>query len=650
MYVKRKKGRYNFSVIVIILLLNLLFQLDAKSQWYNPEKVNKKAKAIYEAAYDLAVQTEYEASIEKINSAIKIEPKYVEAYLSRASIYAELKNYQASVIDFKSAFALDSIFCSHYKLPYSISLAGIGAFDQALETINQFLELSDLNEQSRRSGSYRKKTFQFALDHDIAYPKMKDVFQPINLGDSINSEHLEYYPSFTIDGKKMIITRRIRQDEDFFESTKNGDKWSKAVPVAGKINTNLNEGAQQISQDGQWLIFTGCNYPEGVGSCDLYISYLLKNGTWSESENLGLLVNTENWESAPTLSPDKKTIFFSSNRSGGYGGKDIWKTTRYPNGKWSEPENLGPIINTAADETCPFIHPDNHTLYFNSNGHPGYGMTDLFLSRKDSAQAWGKPLNLGYPINTIDDEGSLVVGADGRSAFYASDRKEKKSGLDIYQFELPEYVRAIKTNWVNGKVYDAKTGLGLPSNVILTEKNKRNQGISIQTDEEGNFILPLPVDGEYAVNVNRKGYLFYSNSWETGKESDSDSIQWSIPLSPIEKGATLVLKNIFFEKNSAALNPSSFSELNELAKLMKENTGIRIEINGHTDNVGQKNDNLVLSQKRASSVSNYLVSQGIAADRLTSKGYGDAKPIASNDTEQGKSLNRRTEINVSSLQ
>jgi outer membrane protein OmpA-like peptidoglycan-associated protein len=162
--------------------------------------------------------------------------------------------------------------------------------------------------------------------------------------------------------------------------------------------------------------------------------------------------------------------------------------------------------------------------------------------------------------------------------------------------------------------------------------------------------MPLPVDGEYAVNVNRKGYLFYSNSWETGKESDSDSIQWSIPLSPIEKGATLVLKNIFFEKNSAALNPSSFSELNELAKLMKENTGIRIEINGHTDNVGQKNDNLVLSQKRASSVSNYLVSQGIAADRLTSKGYGDAKPIASNDTEQGKSLNRRTEINVSSLQ
>ncbi|MEN9963121.1 MAG: hypothetical protein RL582_216, partial [Bacteroidota bacterium] len=529
-------------------------------------------------------------------------------------------------------------------------LAGIGSFDLALETINQFLELSDLNEQSRRSGSYRKKTYQFALDHDIAYPKMKDVFHPINLGDSINSEHLEYYPSFTIDGKKMIITRRIRQDEDFFESTKNGDKWSKAVPVAGKINTNLNEGAQQISQDGQWLIFTGCNYPEGVGSCDLYISYLLKNGTWSEAENLGLLVNTENWESAPTLSPDKKTIFFSSNRSGGYGGKDIWKTTRYPNGKWSEPENLGPIINTAADETCPFIHPDNHTLYFNSNGHPGYGMTDLFLSRKDSMQSWGKPLNLGYPINTIDDEGSLVVGADGRSAFYASDRKEKKSGLDIYQFDLPDYVRAIKTKWVNGKVFDSKSGLGLPSNVILTEKNKRNQGISIQTDEEGNFIMPLPVDGEYAVNVNRKGYLFYSSSWETGKESDSDSIQWSIPLSPIEKGATLVLKNIFFEKNAATLNPSSFSELNELAKLMKENTGVRIEITGHTDNVGQKNDNLVLSQKRASSVSNYLVSQGISADRLTSKGYGDAKPIASNDTEQGKSLNRRTEINVSSLQ
>lgn len=650
MCVNQKKNCFNFWVITTLFLLNFIFQLDAKSQWYNPEKVNKKAKAIYEVAYDLAVQTEYDASIEKLNAAIKIDPKYVEAYLSRASVYAELKNYQASVSDFSKSFGLDSLFCAHYRLPYSISLAGVGAFYQALKTINQFLEISDLNEQSRRSGNYRKKTYQFALDHDIEYPKSKDIFQPINLGDSINSTHLEYYPSFTIDGKKMIITRRIGQDEDFFESVRKGDKWSKAVPVAGQINTNLNEGAQQISQDGQWLVFTGCNYPEGIGSCDLYIAYLLKNGTWSEAENLGSLVNTENWESAPTLSPDKKTIFFSSNRSGGYGGKDIWKTNRFPSGKWSEPENLGPIINTAADETCPFIHSDNHTFYFNSNGHPGYGMTDLFLSRKDSSQMWGIPLNLGYPINTIDDEGSLVVGADGRSAFYASDRKEKKSGLDIYQFELPNYVRAIKTKWVNGKVYDVKSGLGLPSNVMLTENSKRNQGISIQTDEDGNFIMPLPVDGSYAINVNRKGYLFYSSSWETGKESESDSIHWSIPLSPIEKGATIVLKNIFFEKKSAAINPSSYSELNELVNLMKENKGVRIEITGHTDNIGQKNDNLVLSQKRALSVSNYLVTQGISGERLTSKGYGDAKPIAPNDTEQGKSLNRRTEINVSSLQ
>jgi len=652
LHVQTRVMKLNFIPFSIIaaFLLSFFIPLKVDAQWYDPEKVNKKAKLVYESAYDFAMQGDYESALKKIEIAIKIEPKYVEAFLSRASVYAELKNYNLSVQDFKSAIDLDGIFCDHYRLPYSISLAGIGEFDSALWQINRFLLLSDLNEQSKKSGLYRKKTYQFALDHDHAYPKVKNEFKPFNLGDSINSEYLEYYPSFTIDGKKMIITRRINQDEDFFESNKIGDRWSKAKPVEGKINTNLNEGAQQISQDGQWLVFTGCNYPEGLGSCDLYISYLKKNGTWSEAENLGPLVNSEQWESAPTLSPDKKTLYFASNRAGGFGGKDIWKCERKSNGKWSEPMNLGDTINTAADETCPFIHADNQTLYFNSNGHPGYGLTDLFLSRKNDEENWATPINLGFPINTIDDEGSMVVAADGHSAFYASDRKEKKSGLDIYQFQLPNFATANNTNWVIGNVIDEKTQQGLPSELVMTEMGKRRKKISIQTNENGTFILPLPVQGDYLINVNRKGYLFYSKAWKNNTNDLLDSVRWNIPLTPIEKGSELILRNISFEKNSYLIGSDSFTELEQLTQLMKENTTIKIEIAGHTDNEGKKADNLLLSQKRAKAVVEYLIGKGISAERLTFGGYGDTKPIATNDTEQGKSLNRRTEINVVSLQ
>jgi outer membrane protein OmpA-like peptidoglycan-associated protein/tetratricopeptide (TPR) repeat protein len=644
------KIKFSCAGVIIVFLFSFLMSLNLSAQWYDPEKVNKKAKLVYESAYDFAMQGDYESALIKIESAIKLEPKYVEAFLSRASVYAELKNYKLSVQDFKTAFQLDSIFCEHYQLPYSISLAGIGDFENALKQINGFLLLTDLNEQSKKSGMYRKRTYQFAIDHDQAYPKDNTIFNPLNLGDSINSEYLEYYPSFTIDGKKLIITRRINQDEDFFESNKIGDNWSKAKPVEGKINTNLNEGAQQISQDGQWLVFTGCNYPEGLGSCDLYISYLKKNGTWSEAENLGPLVNSEQWESAPSLSPDKKTLYFASNRTGGYGGKDIWKCERKPNGKWSEPVNLGDTINTPADETCPFIHADNQTLYFNSNGHPGYGLTDLFLTRKNDEEKWMKPINLGFPINTIDDEGSLVVAADGQSAYYASDRKEKKSGLDIYQFKLPNFAQSVKTSWVTGTVIDEKTKQGLPSELIMTEMGTRRRKISVQTNEDGEFVLPLPIQGDYLINVIRKGYLFYSKSWKNDANSTMDSVRWNISLTPIEKGSGLILRNISFEKNAYIIGLDSYAELEQLAQLLKDNTTIKIEITGHTDNEGTKADNLILSQKRAKAVVTYLIEKGIAAERLSFKGYGDTKPIATNDTEQGKSLNRRTEINVVSLQ
>ena len=616
------------------------------AQWYDPEKVNKKAVAIYETAYQEAVDGNYTASIAHLADALKADPKYIDVYLSRAGIYANMKNYSASVADFETAFQKDPVYSSTFLLPFSISLAGTGKFENALEKVQQFLATPHLNEQSIKAGNYRKRSYEFALQYAKDFPANGYVFNPVNMGDSINTTNLEYLPSLTVDGNKMIFNRRINSDEDFYESDKINGTWQKAIPVPGRINTNLNEGAENISQDGQWLIFTGCNYPEGMGSCDLYISYRNRNGDWGEAQNLGRTINTDAWESAPSLSPDKKDLYFSSTRPGGYGGSDIWVSHRADNGAWQKPENMGPVINTAGDEGTPFIHADNQTLYFNSSGLPGYGLSDIFVSRRNEKGEWQKPQNLGYPINTIDDEGSLIVSSDGKTAYYASDKGDYKNGLDLYTFELRNDIRAQKTLWVKGKIYDQKTNMGLPSSVELATIDSGFVLSKLQTDEDGYYLTTLPIGKNYSFTVNRKGYLFYSGNFTMQGNMPDSSMIINIPLQPLEAGASVVLNNIFFDSKRSDLQTSSFAELDKLAALMKENPKLVVQISGHTDNVGKPADNLLLSVNRAKAVLVYLQAKGIDAKRLVGKGFGETKPVASNDTEQGRAKNRRTELSI----
>ena len=632
------------KTFLLLLLISCAFH--SKSQWYDPEKVDHKANTIYNLAINKAQSNEYATSIKMINEALKIEPKFVDAYLSLAGIYANMKDYTASVNNFEKALALDSIYSKDYLLPCSISLAGAGRFEDALKAVTIFLLNPKLNDRSIKAGQFRKKTYEFAVEYAKTHPEKNYVFAPQNLGDSLNTTDLEYFPSLTIDSRKLIVTRRIKNNEDFYESDWVDGKWSKAHPLPGNINsTTFNEGAQNISQDGKWLLFTGCNFPEGLGSCDLYISYLTKNG-WSEPQNLGRNVNSEFWESTPSLSPDKRDLYFSSNVPGGFGGKDIWVCHRDENGKWSEPLNLGAEINTAADESTPFIHADNQTLYFNSNGHAGYSeKPDLFVTRKLPDGKWSQPENLGYPINTIDDEGSLVVAADGKTAYYSSDRSDTKGGLDIYSFELRKDLRPLKTLWVKGKVFDKKTQAGLPSTVELTDINTSRLVSKLQTDEEGNYLVTLPIGKDYAFNVHRKGYLFYSENYNISETTDSIYTA-DIPLQPIEANASVILKNVFFDTKKTDLKPESITELDNVVRLMNENPDMKILISGYTDNVGKPADNLKLSVGRATSVVNYLVSKGVNTNRLSSKGFGADNPIADNNTEQGRALNRRTELSV----
>ena len=634
----------NFLLVFWVLLL---------SNWvnaqYDPTKINKKAFSVYMQAMEKANGRDFKAAIDLLEQCITIEPKYADAFLSLGGVYGQLKNYTKSTENYEKAFAIDSNYTNEYKLPYSINLAGQGKFQEALNTINSLLRSQKISPATIRAAEFRKKTFQFAVDYAAGHSHSSYQFTPVNLGDSINTSSSEYYPSITINDSLFVFTRRgagIR--EDFVESTiLPGHEYSKSKTISGSINEEPSKGAINISQDGDWLMFAG-NFPsKGFGNFDLYISYQTPQG-WSEPINLGPQVNTEFWESSPSLSSDKSTLYFSSDRPGGYGGKDLYVSHRLPTGKWSEALNMGSSVNTAGDELAPFIHADNNTLYFTSDGLPGYGGSDLFVMRRKNANEWNAPENLGYPINTIESDGSLFIASNGVDAFYSSDRADSRGGLDLYRFELRPDIRPARTLYVRGTVFNKKNNKGIPATVELIDNATGQLSSKVQTDEQGNYFITLPVGKDYVFNVNRKGFLFFSDNFLLSQRAPDSTYEKNIPLQPIEVNASIILKNIFFETNKFQLDPKSQAELDKIVQLLNDNPTLKIEISGYTDNVGKPSDNLSLSNNRAKSVVTYLIGKGIAAQRVAAKGYGETKPVADNTTEDGKAKNRRTELKVTS--
>ena len=611
---------------------------------------NSKAQKAYDDAMLQLRDGLIKDAIPLLGKAIEYDPDFVNAYLSLAGVYGELKNYSKTIEYYEIAKAKDSAYFKYYTLPYSIDLAASGRFRDALQAINRFLAIPNMNEKNYKIGSFRKRCYDFAIDYANKHPNNDYAFTPVNLGDSINSTHDEYYPSFTINDSLFVFTRRgegIR--EDFMQSIKqkNGTH-SKAKIIDGSINTEPSKGGINISQDGEWLLFAG-NFPgKGFGNFDLYISYNTPAG-WSEPLNLGENINTGFWESSPSLSPDKNALYFSSDRPGGYGGKDLYVSYRQSNGSWSKAENMGPNINTAGDELAPFIHADNQTLYFTSNGLAGYGGTDIYVVRKSPDNKWGIPENLGYPINTVENEGSLFVTADGLNAYYTSDRADTRGGLDLYKFELRPDIRPVKTLYVQGYITDANTKKGIPSAVELTDNHTQQLVTKIPTDETGFYFMTLPLGKDYTFTVNRKGYLFYSDVFALSTKQPDSTYQKDIALQPVSLNASVTLKNIQFELNSFELQKMSLIELEKLIQLLNDNPSIKVKINGHTDNSGNTADNLKLSNNRAKAVVEYLVNKGIDANRLSYQGLGESKPIADNSTEDGRAKNRRTEFTITTL-
>ncbi|MFM1795126.1 MAG: hypothetical protein RL642_1511, partial [Bacteroidota bacterium] len=579
---------------IAVLFFFLLLSAVAHAQGYDPSKISKRAKKNYDLAMQQVDEGNFSLALNFLNTAIQLEDHYLDALLSKAGILSELKQYGPAVDFYEKAFVVDAEQSKDYLFVYAIALGGLGEFKKALDAVDRFLLLPSLNSGSVQAALYRKKTFEFALTMEQIYPERAKVVIT-NAGDSINSVYSEYYPTLTIDRKQLIFTRRTRGslDEDFFSSNLKQGTWSRAQPVRGRINTSYKEGGQQITPDGNWMVFSAKDYPEGLGSFDIYFSFQTKDG-WSERMHAGAMINSEYWESAPCLSADKKQLFFASDRPGGYGGTDLYVSSRLANGKWSVPQNLGPTVNTSGDESCPFIHADNETLYFNSNGHKGYGGTDLFLTKK-TPEGFSVPQNLGFPINTIDDEGSLFVTSDAKTGFFASDRGDTKGGLDIYTIDLYEGIKPNPSSWLEGVVYDSTTRKGISAFIEVIDLASKRLVSEVEADEKGKYLAILPSGKNYALNVSKKDYLFYSGRFLMKDHQVQQNFRFDIALQPLQKGTSIVLKNIQFETGKFELLNESYIELDKLVLLLKDNPRIKVQVIGHTDNVGKDTDNLLLS-------------------------------------------------------
>jgi len=634
----------------------LLFSsLSLSAQYTTVQTASGKLLKRYEKAVEYGRSGAYEEALRELEKVLGQDPNFVDAYITQAAIYDEQQEYEKAEAGFERVATLAPDY--EPMVWYRLALTELQQekFEEAETHLNQYLKSGPDNERMQARAE------KYLADLRIAAELMRHPvpFDPVSLGANINTAASETLPSFTADGGSLIFTRLVNGQEDFFISEKVDGVWQPGRPMEA-INTPFNEGAQTISADGTLLVYTSCDRRDGIGRCDLYFSEL-RNGRWSRPANMGRPINSAAWESQPCLSASGRTLYFASNRKGTLGGSDLWVSHRRADGNWSEPRNLGPVINTADDDAAPFIHPDDRTLYFMSKGHPGMGGFDLFFATRKADGGWEEVTNLGYPINTTGNEGALVVSLDGQTAYFASDRLEelRESGggaIDLYRFELYPEARPDPVTYVKAVVLDAETGTPLTAEVEFVELDAATVYNSAATGPEGDFMVCLPQGRDYALNVSKPGYLFHSENFAlAGATTPKAPFLLEIALSRIPEIAAgpeieglkpVVLRNVFFETGSAALKPASRGELDRLVRLLEENDQLRIQINGHTDDVGSAADNLQLSEGRAQAVYKYLVDAGIDAGRLRYRGFGETQPIAGNDTPEGRQQNRRTEFVV----
>ncbi len=659
------------NFIFLAQLLFLMFScspgasIAQKTSTYTTKKTVKgKLKKIWDKGMQYNLNKEDIKAIKEFEKALKIDPSFIDAQIQWAALNRELKRFDLAEQGFEKALQIDPKYDKLVLYALGATELSQHKYAEAATHFKAYMESGTKNKTLLAKAELRYKSCNF-IGEALANPV---PYNPKSLGPNINTKNSEYLPSLTADGNTLVYTVRNRYNEDFYISEKQDGAWKVGKPITA-INTEENEGAQSISADGKIIFFTDCGGREGLGSCDLFYSEV-RDGRWTPAENVGRPVNGKSWDVQPSISSDKNALYYCSNRGGGKGKGDLYVSYRQKDGQWGKPQNLGDSINTKGEENSPFIHPDGQTLYFMSNGHPGMGGFDLYYSRKNEAGNWGVPKNLGYPINTKDNEGALIISLDGKTAYFASDRKlgttdnaaafgdlTKSADTDLYEFELYEEARPQPVTYVKAKVFDVETNEDLSASVEFIDLKTGTTFAKSFTDYEGEFLICLPLGKDYALNVSKKKYLFHSENFALAQNTNSNQpFLLKIGLQPIHesvanngtppKAKPIILKNVFFETAKAELRPESLTELNRLKNLLESNPQLKIQLNGHTDNVGSDSDNLRLSDARAKAVYNYLIEQGIAANRLSSKGYGETIPIDTNDTDEGRQNNRRTEFVV----
>ena len=653
-----EKIKINFVVLFMFLMTN---HLKAQED-FGCDKPSKKAKKLYDKAQ--AINFRGEESYKILVEATKEDPNFAEAF----SVLAYL-NEKRSEKNHKKDYLIQKYHektynaCPAYRnYESALWLAKYYYAKKEFKKAEKFASTFLTNSNPKGQPKEEAETIQKQIKQYLAIFDNPVPFSPRTV-EGVSMKTDEYLPMLSPDNQFMFFTRRmkvdtrsvygIKEQEVFIQSRKKYDgKYTEGIPMPSPFNEGKAQGGATISVDNKLMFITVVTPTMtkygGFQNGDIFYSEL-HNNEWSIFKSIGNQINGQDtWEGQPSISADNKTLFFSSAKAPSkshFGGMDIYKTERQENGSWGPAINLGPKINTSGSEKSPFMHSDSHTLYFSSDGHPGVGGQDIFFCHIDKFGEFTDPVNIGIPINTIEDEHGFMVSTDGKFGYFAS--KSESNGLDIFNFDLPEYARpddvVLVTGSISSKNPDAAKGMTIELKNMAT-----NEVIEGVVDEEtGDYVAVISAtkDQDVMMMAKKNGYAFTSQYITSDEDVIGKPLKVeNMEFNPIETGETYKINNIVFETSSYALNRQVTNILNEFIIFLKDNPTVNAAIHGHTDNRGDPSENMVLSTNRAKAVFNYLILENIDPLRLKFKGYGSTKPVASNDSEAGRKENRRTEF------
>lgn len=642
--------------LLIFLALSLLVRIEfAQGQpgGMPLHTQSEKAKNLFFKAADMQRTRRFDLAIEALEEAIQKDKTFEEAYAML------IKDYELFGMNKKLA-AVYALVLKHLPEHYLASKAYLAQaethfqtkeFNQAEAEIEKAIQLSGQDLALKTKAMQLKQNIKFVAGYAI---NETDSIELEPFAESFNRFPLQYFPAMTADENFLIFTARMgtheSYDENIYVSRKMDGHWVAPQPLSPNINSRENEGTSSINADARLMVFTKCNDPRGQGSCDIFYTERVGN-QWKEPKPL-TAINSPSWDSHPSISSDGRTLFFTSGRPGGQGRMDLWCAEKDTNGNWQPPYNLGPTVNTPFDEETPFIHANNQTLYFASDGHPGFGKVDLYYTQKKNG-LWQKPKNLGGLINSARDESGLFITASGKTGLFCIEDRVADSrellASQIRMFHVPKSMQVgNKCTFLTGTTYDAQTKKRIQATVEIVDLQSGKVEFSMPSDQDiGTYMAILQLGKNYGMFVSKPGYLFQSLVVQADSSINLETgIKKDIELEPIRSGASIVLNNIFFESGKADLLPASLVELRKVSRLLQTNPALKIEISGHTDDVGSDAANQLLSQKRAFAVTENLTRQGIAKTRLVAKGYGETKSLNDNASEEKRQLNRRIEFKV----